>query len=110
MTTNGKCDVTAILPGTAKTAGPIAAMPTLAVIIVTDTEGGKELLILLIRTYYLNAKDIIYKQLRGDSRRNYFILCFYGRVSRGYSLVVGVDYWQAGGIVADRLLFLPVCR
>ena len=47
MTTNGECDATANSPGTAKTAGPIAAMPTLAVIIVTDTEGGKELLILL---------------------------------------------------------------
>ena len=61
MTTNRECDVTSISPGIANTAGPITAMPTLAVIIVTDTEGEKELLILLTRTYYLNTKDIIYK-------------------------------------------------
>ena len=53
----------AISPGTVNTARPIVAMPTLAVIIVTDTEGRKKLRILLTRTYYLNAKNIIYKQL-----------------------------------------------
>ena len=40
--------------------GPIAAMSTLAVGIVTSTDGGNEL---LIRTYYPNIKDSIYRQL-----------------------------------------------
>ena len=49
--------------GHAKSAGPVADMPTLAVIIVTNTQEGNELLILLKRTYYRNARDIINKQL-----------------------------------------------
>ena len=60
ITINGKYDVTATPPGTAMTAGPIPAMSTYAQGIVTDSEGGKEL---LIRTYYPNVKDIIYRQL-----------------------------------------------
>ena len=57
--------------------GPIAAMPTLAVIIVNDTEGGKELLILLTRTYYLYAKNIIYKQLYNYVEIHVVITSFY---------------------------------
>ena len=76
MTSNGKCDVTANSPETAMTADPIAARPTFAVIIVTDTEGGMKLLILLTWTYYSNAKDVIHKQLYNYVEINVVITLF----------------------------------
>ena len=52
-------------------------MPTLAVIIAIDTEGGKELLILLKLTCYLHAQDITYKQLYNYVEIHVVITLFY---------------------------------